>query len=275
MAKVVSNKQQLKRLVELLRGNLNIAQGICTKTNAQKKWEEFAVELNKIGPPQREWHKWMRVWADLKCKIKKKNNRIMYQNGVKIDENTLNLSRHFSELEEMVINMLGFNKHLSQFQQDYEFDDTKMTDSTEDNEKYGNIDFDDEIMKLSTSSPTIFKNEPEEEYSSIMDTERKSNFSMDKYKIILEDQNLAQKQFYNKMIDLMGDMKRSMSNMEDYIKKGVQQKDDLIELKRLKLKAYKENKINQTVYSKSKIRYKNELLAIKKMKQNAMNGGKS
>ncbi|XP_036322029.1 uncharacterized protein LOC118736028 [Rhagoletis pomonella] len=52
--------------------NPQLAKGICTKLQAAKKWEDIALELNCLGPPIRTTAKWIKVWADMKSKTKKK-----------------------------------------------------------------------------------------------------------------------------------------------------------------------------------------------------------
>ncbi|XP_055843351.1 uncharacterized protein LOC129910112 [Episyrphus balteatus] len=278
MSKVVSNKRQLKRLVELLQVNLDVAKAVCTKYTAQRKFVEFAKELNKLGPPQREWHKWMRVWGDLKCKIKKKKTNSMAPINLP-DGTVVNNWCHFTELEEAVIEMLDLNTYDIQAEdQKEELEESISIISTEDEDevKLECMDFEEEIMKSleeEVGKPTFIKTEPEEEYDTppIIETvPRPIRLPTDSYTKILEEQILAQKEFYKRMIDLMGDMKRSMSNIEDYIKRSNQQKDDLLELKRLKLKAYKEKKLEQTIERKAKLRLKAELLALKKRKVNTM-----
>lgn len=57
----MSNKKQLKKLVELLAANPSIALGVCSKSASQKVFKLFTPELNKLGPPIRESSTWMRV----------------------------------------------------------------------------------------------------------------------------------------------------------------------------------------------------------------------
>ncbi|XP_036335024.1 uncharacterized protein LOC118745616 isoform X1 [Rhagoletis pomonella] len=71
-SKVVSNKKQLGRLVQLMQDNQDLAKGICGRTRGKPRWEAIAVELNSLGPPLRSWEKWLKVWTDLKSKTKKK-----------------------------------------------------------------------------------------------------------------------------------------------------------------------------------------------------------
>ncbi|XP_055902068.1 uncharacterized protein LOC129938487 [Eupeodes corollae] len=59
-------------MVELMEQNPEVARGMLSKVDLGKKWEAIAVELNSLGPPQRDSTKWQRVWIDQKTKIKKK-----------------------------------------------------------------------------------------------------------------------------------------------------------------------------------------------------------
>ncbi|XP_036320071.1 uncharacterized protein LOC118734459 [Rhagoletis pomonella] len=60
-SKVVSNKKQLARLVELMQKNSDLGKGICGKVQGKASWERVAVELNSLGPPMRSWEKWLKV----------------------------------------------------------------------------------------------------------------------------------------------------------------------------------------------------------------------
>ncbi|XP_067648230.1 uncharacterized protein [Eurosta solidaginis] len=49
------------------------------KSTIYKKVEEITAELNCLGPPVRETKKWMKVWADMKSKTKKKMSENMVE----------------------------------------------------------------------------------------------------------------------------------------------------------------------------------------------------
>ncbi|XP_035788004.1 uncharacterized protein LOC118464646 [Anopheles albimanus] len=67
--------KQFEKLVELMKANQNFAKGFHgfgeSKSNVKVKWEEFAEELNALGPPMRTGSEWQRVWLDMKMKVKK------------------------------------------------------------------------------------------------------------------------------------------------------------------------------------------------------------
>lgn len=60
-SKIVSNKNQLARLVERMEENPDFAKGVYSKPLMSKKWGEIAVELNSLGPPERDSAKWQTV----------------------------------------------------------------------------------------------------------------------------------------------------------------------------------------------------------------------
>ncbi|XP_055905173.1 uncharacterized protein LOC129940753 [Eupeodes corollae] len=101
MSKAITNKKQMEILVRLVEENLDIAKGVCAKSQAKPRWEKFASELNGEGPPMRTWEKWLKVWTDFKFNTKKK----MSQNKVeqKATGGGPNKLHTFSQLEEAVI----------------------------------------------------------------------------------------------------------------------------------------------------------------------------
>ncbi|XP_055903247.1 uncharacterized protein LOC129939299 [Eupeodes corollae] len=107
MVKVVSNKKQLERLVSIMEGNPDIAKGICGKAQAKKRWDRFTTELNSIGPPVRTCDKWIKVWADLKFKIKKKKTE--NKTEIQATGGGPNRLHTFSNLEESVIGLLSID----------------------------------------------------------------------------------------------------------------------------------------------------------------------
>ncbi|XP_055912504.1 uncharacterized protein LOC129946375 [Eupeodes corollae] len=275
MSKVVSNKRQLRRLVELLQKNQGIARGVCSKPIAQRKWEEFAFELNSLGPPQREWHKWQRVWADLKCKIKKKKTENDYdENHPAGGQN--NRIHHFSDLEEAVIEMLDFSTtSRRQPDQSISYDDSMMS-TNESLISIEDIKFEPEqfnhefVMKVDQTPPALPPKSNEKfnqscrtaetfETATQTDINRRDTVSKN-------EENPAQKQFFECMTDLMRDIKRSINNIEDHLRRDVHQKEELLELKRQKLKLYKEKIKSQRVDRKLKLKLKAELVKLKRQK---------
>ena len=51
----------MEKLVSLMEANPGIAKGIYGKILAKNRWEKFTVELNSLGPPVRNWDKWVKV----------------------------------------------------------------------------------------------------------------------------------------------------------------------------------------------------------------------
>lgn len=279
MTKVVSTKKQLKMLVQLLSENPQIAKGLCSKPEAQKKFQQFAIELNKLGPPEREWHKWMRVWTDLKCKVKKRRFDNEYTPGQ--GETPLSYpKRPYTELETAIIEILDLDASvLSSLNKHPKIEESRLSDNNHDERNFDEANFDETMYKYvpydsmeqpdDEFPPRTMKNEP---HSPGVESRRKTpSPAQDDFRKVLEDQAAAQKQFYEKITDLMGDIRRSMNNVEDYIKKSVRQKETLLELKKDKLRVYKATKMNQRIDMKTKLKIKSELVEIKRKKQEALN----
>ncbi|XP_036327992.1 uncharacterized protein LOC118740527 isoform X5 [Rhagoletis pomonella] len=72
----ITNKQQFDLLVALMEQNLDIARGKrpygSSRQDVKETWEQFAVELNNLGPPTRTGPEWQRVWIHHKAKLKRK-----------------------------------------------------------------------------------------------------------------------------------------------------------------------------------------------------------
>ncbi|XP_036232677.2 uncharacterized protein [Bactrocera oleae] len=72
----VSTKQQIDRLVDLVRKNPNVARNRrihgTSREESKKTWEKFAAELNSLGPPSRTGPQWQRVWIHYKANLKRK-----------------------------------------------------------------------------------------------------------------------------------------------------------------------------------------------------------
>uniref|UniRef100_A0A034WE19 Regulatory protein zeste n=1 Tax=Bactrocera dorsalis TaxID=27457 RepID=A0A034WE19_BACDO len=72
----VSTNQQLDRLVDLVTENPNVGRNRrlygASREELKKIWEQFAVELNRLGPPSRTGPEWQRVWIHYKASLKRK-----------------------------------------------------------------------------------------------------------------------------------------------------------------------------------------------------------
>uniref|UniRef100_A0A0A1X5I0 Regulatory protein zeste n=1 Tax=Zeugodacus cucurbitae TaxID=28588 RepID=A0A0A1X5I0_ZEUCU len=72
----VSTKQQLDRLVDLVKKNPNIGRGKriygTRRDEINKTWDKYADELNSLGPPTRTATEWQRVWIHYKANLKRK-----------------------------------------------------------------------------------------------------------------------------------------------------------------------------------------------------------
>ncbi|XP_055842275.1 uncharacterized protein LOC129909243 isoform X3 [Episyrphus balteatus] len=416
--KLRTNKQQLQRFIELLQSNVEVARATSLKHEAIYKWDEFTLQLNKLGPPKKDWEQWFRVWSELKAMVRKKNKKACQPPTKTLPNGTL--IKHvvqFTELEKTVIEILGLDKdenesgnqeiktsrsnfsitldgtgdddvsfeptnkrikyntyesvtkqssteseeepstsnpstqtiprlkELEEVSTEIKFEEEEEVDYEDtisvysiidDDIKFEDTDFDEEMTQTNTNEslnkqadeqPFIktepedhdveevlpqlstyiktepVEQEPEEEQPSISiktepgenqaEKEQPSSIFIktepeehsistpiiqtvpkpiplptpsEDCKKAIEEQTLAQKEFYKNMTVFMGDMRRSMSNIEDYIKRSVQQKDDLLEVKKLKLKAFQEAKLEESIERKQKLKMKAELLALKKLK---------
>ncbi|XP_018792603.1 PREDICTED: uncharacterized protein LOC108971176 isoform X2 [Bactrocera latifrons] len=72
----VSTKQQLDRLVDLVTKNPSVGRNRrlygSSREELKKIWQQFAVELNRLGPPSRTGPEWQRVWIHYKANLKRK-----------------------------------------------------------------------------------------------------------------------------------------------------------------------------------------------------------
>ncbi|XP_067614160.1 uncharacterized protein [Eurosta solidaginis] len=109
-SKVVSNKRQIARLVQLMQEHPDLGKGVCGKAQGKSRWELIAAELNSLGPPMRSWEKWLKVWTDLKSKTKKKcsQNRMEYQ----ATGGGTNNVHTFSAIEEAIISFLSIDAYI-------------------------------------------------------------------------------------------------------------------------------------------------------------------
>ncbi|XP_018792602.1 PREDICTED: uncharacterized protein LOC108971176 isoform X1 [Bactrocera latifrons] len=76
----VSTKQQLDRLVDLVTKNPSVGRNRrlygSSREELKKIWQQFAVELNRLGPPSRTGPEWQRV-SHNKAKNKEANNLLI------------------------------------------------------------------------------------------------------------------------------------------------------------------------------------------------------
>lgn len=83
---------------------------------------------------------------------------------------------------------------------------------------------------------------------------------------ILKDQVSTQKQFYEKMYDDMENIQNSLKSIEEGIKLSAQYKDELLVLKKEKLRMYKEWKIEKKNIADAKLQIKSELVELNERK---------
>lgn len=325
MAKIVSNKRQLKRLVELLEDHEDLAQGLCSKPMSQTIFHQFAVELNKLGPPQRSAHKWQRVWQDLKCKVRKKafgrgtcppkprshfnETEELVVKILKIDQEILNTTSgsssapsakrmKFEPINETPGNSSDDNRvefisedfktikneplsppavqYLEENVPAHEVQPSNSKICLEKNKKYGSFD----SLASLEEDLDFFKEENEDEEMEVIEieedesppTQSKSDSIVESHHKVLTDQIVAEKRFYTNMADCLRDIKRSVNNIEDYMKIAVDRNDELIQMKREKLGAYKRTKLNQTIDRNAKLELKKKLVEIQKLKLYAITG---
>ncbi|XP_055915413.1 uncharacterized protein LOC129948437 [Eupeodes corollae] len=220
MSRIVSNKKQLERLVELMEENPELAKGICAKPVLTKKWEDIALELNSLEPPERDSAKWQRVWADLKCKIKKKNS----QNKIELNATGggSNKLHRLTDTEEAVSRLMHFPACVDPPGVEFGLNSTSFL--IEEDEGVGEISAMDTkevvtavqvIEVIAASTNPNRKNK-----ATFKDTNEKERMAL------LEKQTSAQEKFYDNMSNLMSNidtnlqiMKSSIQNTEYYAKK--------------------------------------------------------
>ncbi|CAH0712912.1 unnamed protein product, partial [Brenthis ino] len=67
---------QIQRLLNFFQQNPELVKGFSkmpsARDAARRKWEKFAVELNRMGGCIKSWKQWTKYWADKKSAVKKK-----------------------------------------------------------------------------------------------------------------------------------------------------------------------------------------------------------
>lgn len=83
---------------------------------------------------------------------------------------------------------------------------------------------------------------------------------------ILNDQASTQKRFYKKMYDDMENIQNSLKSIEEGVKLSAEHKNELLELKKEKLRMYREWKIEKKNIADAKLRIKTELVEFEERK---------
>lgn len=85
---------------------------------------------------------------------------------------------------------------------------------------------------------------------------------------VLEEQRSVQQQFYKKTADFIADFQKSMAGIQDYMKMDVETTNELIELKKEKLRLYEQAKEDESNELEEEQKLESELLEVKRSKQN-------
>ncbi|XP_053968300.1 uncharacterized protein LOC128869723 [Anastrepha ludens] len=237
------------------------AKGICNKVHAAKKWEEFTTELICLGPPIRTAAKWIKVWADMKSKAKKK----MSQNKAELRATGggPNKLQGLSSTEESIIGLLQFDVCINPPGVEFGLDTTTSDQFT--------------VLSASNPSPELLVQNYEESevdlnlnvHEEPAEKTRTNKKSQKAERLrLLELQTDGQKQFYEQMISTLHKIKQSAAETAEYSKKNYELKknatDELLQLKREKLRVYKEEVLKKQQDRRSKLQLKVAILEIKK-----------
>ncbi|XP_039968542.1 uncharacterized protein LOC120780315 [Bactrocera tryoni] len=259
MSKVVSTKQQLEKLVALMEENPQFARGICTKVQAATKWEGFALELNCLGPPTRPAAKWMKVWADMKSKTKKKlsQNKAEYR----ATGGGTNRLQGFSNTEESIIGLLEFDACINPPGAEFGLD----------------ISGDVEPQLPAPTNPTPHPQAEESEvefHSEAYEPPARKTRPIKKCNKaerlrLLDSQTNAQKQYYKEMVPTLGVIRKCAEEKVEYLKKQYELDKNatevMLQLKKEKLRVYKEEVLKIQQDRKSKLQLKLAILELKKI----------
>ncbi|XP_039969067.1 uncharacterized protein LOC126764442 [Bactrocera neohumeralis] len=262
MSKVVSTKQQLEKLVALMEENPQFARGICTKVQAATKWEGFALGLNCLGPPTRPAAKWMKVWVDMKSKTKKKlsQNKAEYR----ATGGGTNRLLGFSNTEESIIGLLEFDACINPPGAEFGLD----------------ISGDVEPQLSAPPNPTPHPQAENSEKSEVEFYSEAHELPARKKRPIkkcnkaerlrlLDSQTNAKKQYYEEMVSTLGDIRKCAEEKVEYQKKQYELDKNatevMLQLKREKLRVYKEEVLKSQQDRGSKLQLKLAILELKKI----------
>ncbi|XP_055377869.1 SAFB-like transcription modulator [Condylostylus longicornis] len=268
ITKVVSNKRQLVRLVELMEENLDIGRGIILKASAKKKWEEFAVELNSLGPPQRNYEKWQRVWNDLKFKVKKKiNDNKDELNGSNCGSSK---SHKYSETEQAIINILQLNPWSNSTMDIPSSNDEQkipisVLDQTENASESNNFN------AISTESVNEkFEFLPENSKVERSRHRKRHKTQIDQRLYLLKQQTDSQKLYQNGMLSILENIQKDLHSIEECIRESyyenIKYKKRKLELKQRKLDLLEQEIKNKEKYRKNQELYREAKLEMKEKK---------
>lgn len=222
--------------------NPNIAKGCPKNTDRAKvkeQWHEIKTMLNSIGPPTRETEGWMKVWTDLKTSVKNK----LIHNGI---ENRVSGSagpfrtKILSPLDEAVAGLLQMESVIKpeglakdNLCEEYHVEDVNSDDS----EKNLNLNRQSNAtgMKTTRHSKAIEK------------------------ETLLQQQLKIQTNLYN-------DVKNSLSEILRYSRKTFKLQEDHFELKKEKLKLYREDMAKKDMQRTAMLKLRTEEIDLKRRK---------
>ncbi|XP_067637202.1 uncharacterized protein [Eurosta solidaginis] len=201
MSKVVSTKQQLERLISLIEENPVIAKGICTKVQSTKRWEEITAELNCLGPPVRETKKWMKVWADMKSKTKKKMSESMVEyRATGGGPNRLNAYTH---AEEAIMGLLQLHTSVDPPGEEHGLNTNEVVEcEVSMNEERLDDDNTEPIEDLEVSEHSVAVVEERPWRNTIRRCSRTERLKL------LEEQTSDQKRFHKEMLETLKEIKK-------------------------------------------------------------------
>ncbi|XP_055637199.1 uncharacterized protein LOC129775936 [Toxorhynchites rutilus septentrionalis] len=111
----VTTRKQFELMIEVLEKYPAVAKGLkfaeyagFGKDPYYEVWNELAASLNSVGPPVRKMQEWMKVWNDLRLKVRKKLEH--NQTEMKVNGGRPNRLMFLSSYEKQVAKLLSFQK---------------------------------------------------------------------------------------------------------------------------------------------------------------------
>lgn len=257
----LEEKNQLQLLFNLIKEDKQFIDNKCSSKTKQKKFEYFAVKLNELGPRKHDWIGWEKIWDQYCVSVRKK---MEHNFTTRKPDETFDPKRHFTELENLVLDIYPQVASNQSPDDEIKPNPTEI-DPGEKESIFIEVESDEEVCSKIKQEPPESPPPSAQDYQEAMYSKIKNEPSSPDHEIfqeILEEQTLGQKKFQEKMANLMDDIKTSMSSIEEYIKKDAEQKEEILKLKKEKLKYYQKAEEQKRCDIKERLKLMTELVEL-------------
>ncbi|XP_055904992.1 uncharacterized protein LOC129940627 [Eupeodes corollae] len=260
--KVITNKTQYQRLLDLLQENPEIAQGYtkATKEEVAAFWDTVKEELNSLGPPLKDASSWRKVWLDWKAYIKRK--LVENKKEIKATGGGMNRTHSFSDLEEIVIKLTGLETSTSEFKSSRSFG---INSSLEDQNQQLN-----EVVVEDNQNPDVSMSSDVADSGSVRQRRRLPTTFQQSHSndtaCLLREQMKLQKEFYRQSEIFWEKQNKNADDISSSLRRINRGVEKLSELKKKCLKeSQRHNKIKEELLQR-KIELKLKVLEIEESK---------